>query len=298
VVKRGFGDALEELAADEPHATMALGALLGVGRPRRDARVLRAGPAGRTVCPVIRAEMGVWVAYPVLADAADAPELADGIDRSPAIAVEGATPDVEPLLAHLRRTGAARAMRRITVPWQPVDWDSPGPSTRMATTLDLTALYELYEGFELTFGRTTRGLHRALNDAVRQCGVIVLDGDGRLDGAVIAASRTPTFIEWSHLTVRPEARRHGASWTLMARAIAINLATGLGLVAVIGPGNPMTLPDGLGTVDSVTEIQLRLPQRIRGERRLRRAWLDIDRTRHRRPLRTGDANSDGGEGQW
>src|SRR5262249_52014261 len=203
--------------------------------------------------------------YPVLAEKADAAALAHAIDRSPAIAVECASTEAEALLPHLSRTAVARPMRRITVPWQPVEWEPPPPGTRMATVLDIPALRDLYDGYELTFGRTTRGLHRALDAAVRQFSVVVMDGDGRLDGAVIAVARTPQFIEWSQLTVRPAARGKGCSWALIARAVAINLATGLGFVAVIGPGNPMSLPEGLGTIDTVTEIQLRLPRRLRGE---------------------------------
>jgi hypothetical protein len=225
----------------------------------------------------------------VLGHSDDAAAMATMINRSPALAVAGASPDVEPLIARLGRRTSIQHLRRIVVPWGPIDWPAPGPATRVATALDLDPLYRLYEGFELTFGRTRRGQRAAIRQAVRSAGAVVLDGPGgELDGAVIGTTRTPQFVEWSQLTVRPSARGRGASWELMARAIAVTLASGLGVVAVIGPGNPMTLPD-LGTVDEVTVVHLALPARVPGERLARELWFGLDRARHRRPLRLIDA---------
>jgi hypothetical protein len=279
---------LRRLAAGEPRTTLALGALLGNDR-QRDAKIVTVGPGERSVCAIVRAEAGVWSAFPVLGDAADATLVAEVIARSSALAVAGARADVEPLLPLLRRAVSVQSLRRIVVPWGPIDWPAPGPATRVATALDLEALYELYEGFELTFGRTRRGQRAAIREAVHVAAVVVLDGDrGGLDGAVIATTRTPKFVEWSQLTVRPSARGRGASWELMARAIGVTLASGLGVVAVMGPGNPMTLPE-LGTVDEVTVVQLDLPARVPGERFVRRMWFGLDRARHRRPLKVVDA---------
>jgi hypothetical protein len=281
-------DVLRRLAADEPRTTLALGALLGSGH-RWEARITTVGPADRSICAVVRAEAGVWSAFPVLGHADDTAALAAAIDRSPALAVAGASVDVEPLVPWLGRRLSVQPLHRIVVPWGPIDWPAPGPTTRVATALDLEALYALYEGFELTFGRTRRGQRVAIRQAIRAAAVVVLDGaDGGLDGAVIGTTRTPKFVEWSQLTVRPTARGRGASWELMARAIGVTLASGLGVIAVMGPGNPMTLPE-LGTVDEVTVVQLALPARVPGERLARRLWFGLDRARHRRPLRLVDA---------
>jgi GNAT superfamily N-acetyltransferase len=287
-VTRHFDATLRRLAAEEPRTTLALGALLSAARPRREIRVLGVGPGGRTVCPLLRAELGVWVAYPFLAAEDDAESLAARLSRVPVVSIAGGADDTRPLLPHLARVTRVGTMRRLVVPWQPVEWEPPTAATRFATALDLEALYELYAGYELPFARTTRGMRGLIRDAVRTFSTIVIDGDGRLEGAVIAASRTPKFIEWSHLTVRPEARGKGYSWQLMARAIALNLASGLGVVAVAGSGNQMTFPEELGTVDDVTVVDVKPPQRVPGEDLLRRAWFRLDRSRPRRHFRPSE----------
>jgi GNAT superfamily N-acetyltransferase len=297
-VTRQVDATLRRLAADEPRTTLALGAVLAVRHPSRDARVLTSGPDHRSLCPLVRAEVGTWVAYPYLASVGDAAPLAAALNRAPVVAIAGASPDVAPLLPYLARVVRTGTMRRISVPWQPVDWEAPSERTRVATALDLPALYDLYTGYELPFARTTRGMRALLRDAVRSFSTIVLDGDGRLDGAVIAASRTPKFIEWSYLTVRPEARGRGYAWQLMARAIALNVASGLGLVSVAGSGNLMTFPEGLGTVDEVTLVDVKPPQRVPGEELLRRAWSKLDRSRPRRRFPPAETRPGISRSQW
>ncbi len=276
-------DVIRRLSDDEPRSSLALGALMRVTRPRLECRLLAAGPGRRSLCPVVRDEPGVWLAYPVLGHADDAADLGRAIDRSPALAVQGVAADVEPLLPHLRRVIDQRTLRRIVVP-TPIDWEPPSPTTRLATALDVAALADLYDGYEVPFGRTRRAMVRFLRQAVERSWVVVAgDGPGGLDAAIVAVSRTPRFIEWSALTVRPAARGRRLSWALVSRAVALNNATGLGFVAIMGPRNPMTLPDGFGTIDEISEVDLWLPDRFRGERRLRRLWLSVDRTRQRRP---------------
>jgi GNAT superfamily N-acetyltransferase len=279
---RRQADVERRLAALEPRSSLALGALLDVQRPWWECRLLAVGPGDRSLCPVVRVEAGLWVAYPVLGHAADAAALAQRIDRSPALAVQGPTTEVEPLVPHLRRVTDQRTLRRIVVP-MPIEWEPPSPGTRLATALDLDALFTLYDGYEVPFGRTRRAMVRLLRHAVDRSWVIVVDGDSGLDAAMVAVSRTPRFVEWAALTVRPAARGQRLSWALVARAAALNNASGLGFVAIMGPRNPMTLPEGLGTVDAISEVDLWLPDRIPGERRLRRLWFRFDRTRQRRP---------------
>jgi len=248
-----------------------------------ECRLLTAGPDSRSLCAVVRDEPGVWLAYPLLGHPDDAADLGRAIDRSPALGVQGVTADVEPLVGHLRRVIDQRTLRRIVVP-TPIDWEAPSPTTRLATALDVAALANLYDGYEVPFGRTRRAMVRFLRQAVERSWVVVAgDGPSGLDAAIVAVSRTPRFIEWSALTVRPAARGRRLSWALVSRAVALNNATGLGFVAIMGPRNPMTLPDGFGTIDAISEVDLWLPDRFRGERRLRRLWLSVDRTRQRRP---------------
>jgi GNAT superfamily N-acetyltransferase len=277
-----YSEALDRLAGDEPRSTLALGALLDARRPGHQVRILAVGPADRTLCPLVRVELGVWVAYPLLAADEDAAPLAAALNRAPLLSMAGGSPDVQPLLPHLARVVSVGTMRRISVPWQPVTWEAPTAATRIATRLDLEALYDLYTGYELPFARTTRGMRALLGHAVRDLITIVIDGEGRLDGAVIAASRTPQFIEWSHLTVRPDARGRGYAWELMNRAIALNVAAGLGLVAVAGRGNQMTFPEGFGTIDEMTVVRLGVPRRVPGEDLVRRGWFKLNRSRPRR----------------
>ena len=275
-------EVVARLAALEPRSSLALGAVLPVRHPRLECRLLTAGPLARSLCPVVRVEAGVWLAYPVLGDPADAAELAHRIDRSPALAVQGVTGDVAPLVPHLRRVIDEHELRRIVVP-TPIDWEPPSPATRLAGPLDIDALSELYDGYEVPFGRTRRAMERFLRDAVETRWVVVAGEPDRLDAAMVAVARTPRFVEWSALTVRPSARGRRLSWALVSRAVALNNASGLGFVAIMGPRNPMTLPDGFGAIDTITEVDLWLPDRVRGERRLRRWWLTVDRTRRRRP---------------
>jgi hypothetical protein len=278
-----LADVVRRLTPNEPRSSLALGALLRVTRPRIECRLLSAGPDARSLCPVVRAEPGVWLAYPVLGHHDDAAELGHAIDRSPALAVQGGAGDVEPLVPHLRRVVETRTLRRIVVP-TPIQWEPPSPATRLASALDLDALRDLYDGYEVPFGRTRRAMERFLRDAVERSWIVVADADeAGLDAAIIAVMRTPRIVEWSALTVRPSARGRRLSWALVSRCVALTNATALDFVAIMGPRNPMTLPDGFGAIDAVTEVDLWLPDRVRGERRLRRLWMEVDRTRRRRP---------------
>src|SRR3954453_823641 len=171
-MRRRHVDVERRLAALEPRSSLALGALLAVHRSWWEGRLLGAGPGDRSLCPVVRIETGLWVAYPVLGHAADAAALAQRIDRSPALAVQGPTTEVEPLGPHLRRVTDQRTLRRIVVP-MPIEWEPPSPATRLATALDLDALSELYDGYEVPFGRTRRALVRFLRDAVDHRWVVV-----------------------------------------------------------------------------------------------------------------------------
>jgi len=278
-----FDEVVERLATEEPRSSLALGALLHTRRPWLETRLLAAGPGDRSWCPVVRTEPGVWLAYPLLRHRDDAADLGRAIDRSPALAVQGASSDVEPLVPYLRRVIEIRSLQRITVP-TPIDWEPPSAATRMASVLDLAALDDLYDGYEVPFGRTRRAMARMVREAVEEARVIVVDGTtGGLDAAMVAVTRTPRWIEWSSLTVRPAARGKRLSWALVTRAVAVSNATGLGFVAIVGPRNPMRLPEGFGVIDTVSEVDLWLPDRVRGERRLRRLWFRIDKTRRRRP---------------
>ena len=111
-----------------------------------EARIITVGRADRSICAVVRAEAGVWSAFPVLGHDDDTAALAAAIDRSPALAVAGAiggrrAPDPVVGPADVRE-----ALRRIVVPWGPIDWPAPGPMARVATALDLEPLTRSTKG--------------------------------------------------------------------------------------------------------------------------------------------------------
>lgn len=261
---------LERLAADEPRSTPALAAALDVVPPWR-ARLVDVGPS--SWCAFVHPRGGGRLAFPRLCDPSDAAAMAACIDRSSAVAVDGSARDVGPLLEHLERPYEAHRFRRMVVPASDeYEWAPPDPATRMATVLDLDALVELFEDYEIVFGRTPRDRRRQLADSIRRLRVIVATGTGGdVVAAMVALGVTPGYIVWSHGRVHPDARGTGRSWALVSRAAAIYRATGLGAISTLSDSNPMTLPEGVGTIDEQLSLNLSLPDRFPGEREVRRS---------------------------
>lgn len=232
------------------------------------------------MCTLARGRDGSWVAYPLLGHAADAPEVANLIDRSVAIAVDGLPDDVEPLVPHLRRAGELHRFRNVVVPYSELVPPPPDPRTRWATRLDVPALEALFDHYEVAFARGRRARRAVLDDAVRRMAVIVIDGPGRLDAAMVSEGFTPRYQVWSHGRVHPDARGQGLSWVLVSRAGSLFAATGLGVTATVADSNPMTLPTDVGRVDRMVALNLSLPDRFPAERQIRRQlwrlgrWLD------------------------
>jgi hypothetical protein len=239
---------------------------------------------------------GVWVAYPLLGDPADAAAIAAAIDRSPALGIDGHPDDVDPVVACSTRAGPVHRFRRVVIPASDVEWPPPDERTRLATMLDLPALEALFCDYEVGFGRTSSARRRHLVDSIRRGSAIVGHREhpcapgGAIEGAAVSEGRTPGYEVWSHLRVAPAARRSGLAWDLGARGLCMLKAAGLGFTATISDENPMPIPPELGWVEVQCSVDLSLPDRVPGERALRRQLLRaeqvIDRARNaRRPGR-------------
>ena len=289
---------LAPLLDQEPRSSLALLNALREPSPLR-VRVLTAGPVDRSRCVLVREAVGSWTAYPVLTSVADAEELARAIDRSPATQVEGDADLVAELVPHIRRAGPSRVSEKISVPYQTVeDFPEPDESTRMATYFDLPQLVEIFAGFELRLGaRTVGAVRRTLADAVKRMWVVVsvdTDDETRVRGAMTMGGFTPKYGFWEHMSVPPGSRGQGRSWAMAIRAVNIHRGTGLGFIGVLADTNPMkTPPIGPDAIEHIERIEdhfmslaLQMPDRVPGERKLRRAISAADaKLRRSRPQR-------------
>ena len=172
-------------------------------------------------------------------------------------------------------SSTSATLRRIVVP-TPIDWEPPSPATRLARRArPRRAVRPLRRATRCPFGRTRRAMRRFLREAVET-------QLGRRGRRRPGAARRRHRRRVPHAAVRRVVGAHrpavGARappvvGPRVARRRAEQRHRALGFVAIMGPRNPMTLPDGFGTIDTVTEVDLWLPDRVRGERRLRRLWL-------------------------
>lgn len=282
---------LAPFRAHEPLSSFGLAAGLRDPRPSR-VRVTTVGPRGRSMCAVVRSPQGHWLAYPVLVHPSDAPELARAIDRSAAVEVQGMAENLRPLVPHLTRAGEMSILESRIMPFQDLDgFGEPDDTTRMATAFDLPALHDLFRGYELDLSRSMTGLRRVLSDAVERSWVVVSLDDDEIVGAMVMAGVTPRYGVWDHLSVAPHARQQGRSWSMAIRAWALHRAFGLGVIGVLADTNPMktppVMPEEFSTDDHMT-VLMSLPNRVPGERRVRRGvWRVRRKVQRSRPSRAG-----------
>jgi Acetyltransferase (GNAT) family len=266
-----------ELEGDEPRTTRLVSDLLVY----RDWRWRRAwqvtGPdrelAGALV--LVRACFDRWTASSHLRDPGAAPALAKLLDRSIAWNVLGAEADIRPLLPHLRR-----ARRMFVAPWvivpHPVNdlLGAPDDHTRLATTLDLDELIELYSGYEMAWPMTRWQLRQYLQQALDRHIVVVYELDGRLVGAVSIEGRTRRFATMMDLTVLPEFRRSGIAWELAKRMHEVGRSMAIGGSGAMAASNPMHIDDDriVWGDENFYNVSLGSPRRFKGQTRLRRLY--------------------------
>lgn len=219
----------------------------------------------------------VWLGYPSLVDPADAPALAAAIESTTVVGLDGHPDDMDPLLPHLTRVGETERFRRMVARADQCGWSPSGPDTRLATPLDADALDQLFAGYEVRLATGTRYRRRYLQECISNHGAIVHVGDTGIDGALLTGGLTPEFLVFEHLRVAPQSRGQGISWSLVSRVVEIAEAYGVGLLGSIVKDNPMSVPEEQGSMETQVSVNLRLPDRLPGERRARRLAMRASR---------------------
>lgn len=219
----------------------------------------------------------IWQGYPNLVDPADAQTLAKAIEATAVVGLDGHPDDIDPLLPHMTRVGEADRFRRIVTPADQCEWEPSGDDTRVATPLDLDALDDLFTGYEVRFATGRRTRRRYLDKCVSNHGAVVHVGAGGIDGAALTGGLTPAFLVFDHLRVAPQSRGQGISWALVSKVVEIAQAYGVGLLGSIVKDNPMSVPEQQGWMELQASVNLRLVDRVPGERRARRMALRLSR---------------------
>ncbi len=193
------------------------------------------------------------------------------------VGLDGHPDDMDPLLAHMGRVGEVERFHRMVVPAEQCGWSSSGPETRVATPLDLPALEALFSDYEVQFVKGARSKLRYLQRCISNHGAIVHTSGASIDGAVLTGGLTPAYLVFDHLRVAPRSRGRGISWALVSRVVEIAQAYGVGMLGSIVQGNPMSMPEGQGSMETQVSANLRFPDRFPGERRSRRFTTKVTR---------------------
>ena len=168
---------------------------------------------------VVRPTFDRWYAMVLLLDQRAATEVSALVDRSPAWSVNGAAPDIAPLIPLLQRRRFVDVRPWVVTAYPIEVTEVPDDVTRLASRADLDALVELYSTFEFVGGLTTWQLRTMLRHLLDRHYVIVVEwpgDDARFAGAVAITTRTRQYGVLDLLTVVPDHRGAGWSWALVA----------------------------------------------------------------------------------
>lgn len=263
---------IRALARGEPRSTLALAAALSAARHGD----LRAVQAGRSSCVMVRFSPMIWRGYPVLVDEADAQALASVIEATPVVSLDGHPDDVDPLVPYMTRVGETARFRSVLAPADQLSWAPSGPTTRVATPLDLDALDDLFADYEVRFISGARSRRRYLQRCIARQGAVVHEGHHGIDGAALTSGMTPRFLVFDHIRVAPRSRGQQISWALVSRIVEIAQAYGVGLcIGSVAQDNPMSMPEQQGWMQVHASANLRLRDRVPGERPIRRLALRL-----------------------
>jgi N-acetylglutamate synthase-like GNAT family acetyltransferase len=271
---RRDGELIALLEQHEPRSSQALGEILDRGVRSRTCRAWiveddERHPAAAVV--VVRPTIDRWYAMVLLLDEYAAPEVSALVDRSPAWSVNGAAPDIAPLIPLLQRRRFVDVRPWVVTAYPIEVTEVPDDTTRLASRSDLDALVELYSSFEFVGGLTAWQLRAMLRHLLDRHYVIVVEwpgDDARFAGAVAITTRTRRYGVLDLLTIVPDHRGAGWSWALVARAQSIGNALGIAGIAALAGSNPMDLEDHLGD-DRYVAVELVPRRRFRGQGRLR-----------------------------
>lgn len=277
------------LEGNEPRASQALGEVLDRGLRSRTCRAWIVDDSERrpvAAVVVVRPTFDRWYATVLLLDRGAAAEVAAIVDRSPAWSVNGAAPDIAPLVPLLQRRHYVDVRPWVVTAYPNEVTDVPDDSTRLASRADLDALVELYSTFEFVGGLTAWQLRAMLRHVLDRHYIIVVERPGHeagLAGALAVTTRTRRYGVLDLLTVLPDHRGAGWSWALVAHAQSIGNALGLAGIAALAGSNPMDLEAHLGD-DTYVAVELVPPRRFRGQGRLRNLYCRWQPLRPRAPI--------------
>jgi len=276
----GVDDLLPLTARFEPASCPVEWPLLerGLGRDMRGWVVET--PAGALAGLVLleRLDVDRWVARPLLADPAAGAVAAARIAQSPAWAVLGTAPHVDPVVEHLDRV--SRVQRRpFTAVDDPIRLGPPDPRSRLASPADLPALVDLYEGYDTELWPTRTRVRRFLADTLESTFVVVAAEGRSLLGAYLCDARSRATLLWTGLVVVPEARHRGVRRALVDQALALTAACNLAYAAVDPAADVDEPPTGVPSgVETFVTAHLRPRSRFPGHRALRAGEGWIERT--------------------
>jgi hypothetical protein len=167
-------------------------------------------------------------------------------------------------------------VRMLVAPWfiasHPVPdlLGPPADHTRLATTLDIGPLVELYSGYEMSWPLTRWQLRQYLQRALDRHVVIVYETEGRLVGAVTIDSRSRHYLTMTDMTVRPDFRRSGIAWELTKRVRKSRpYGRRHGAPSPLESHAHRRSPDRWGE-EHFYSVSLGAPRRFKGQTRLRR----------------------------
>ena len=236
--------------------------------------------------------LDVWHGGFIVCDPDAAGVLAQIIDRSPTRQLNATARDASGVLPHITRvTRVYESPWVVVAPTLVAELPELLRETRapqdaeLASRADLKGLYRIYDSYEVDPFPTRLQLRRYLKRMVLANAVVVVRAEDTIVAAIVFTGATHRFAVCNYLTVAPEHRRGGLAWALGLRAVEILRDRSLGAVGEIGPTSPMKKSELVPAhidPETMLQIQLRVPPRVRGQERARHLLRRVGGVRRRR----------------